>query len=110
MPTSNEFEAMGDYTWSSNGTSTPNVSGTGPIYSGQTKNNGVGTPFFPAAGYRTYSNGALDLMGEQGYYWAGSPSNTHGYYMLFNSSIVFLKFINHRAYGYPVRCVAEAED
>lgn len=63
--------------------------------------------FFPAAGYRFSSSGALNHVGSLGYYWSSSPSNSYyGHSLGFNSS--FWVWVNYnRASGFPVRPVAE---
>ena len=63
------------------------------------------TPF-PAAGYRNNSNGSLNNVGSNGYYWSASPNNANnGRNLNFNSSNWNWNN-NNRANGYSVRPVA----
>ena len=62
--------------------------------------------FFPAAGYRNYSTGAISNQGGNGYYWSGSaPSVSNGSNLNFNSTAVNTRNSNNRSYGFSVRCV-----
>ena len=63
--------------------------------------------FFPASGLRNYSNGSLGNVGGSGCYWTATPYSTnYGRYLYFYSSYTNWYNIN-RAYGFPVRAVAE---
>ena len=62
----------------------------------------------PASGNRNNSNGGLNIVGGNGYYWSASPgSATNGYYLYFYSTNVYPSYNGSRAYGFPVRCVRE---
>jgi len=63
--------------------------------------------FFPASGYRSISSGALSYVGSYGYCWSASPySGNYGRFLYFYSSSWY--WYNYsRAYGFPVRPVAE---
>ena len=62
--------------------------------------------FLPAAGLRL-SGGALDDVGDCGYYWSSSVSNAGlGRWWLFNSDGSSMHTLN-RTQGFSVRCVAE---
>jgi len=62
--------------------------------------------FFPASGFRYYSNGSLYYVGSYGYYWSASANFSNlGHYLYFSSSYWYWG-INYRAYGFPVRAVA----
>ncbi|NDV46678.1 hypothetical protein D0T49_06420, partial [Paludibacter sp. 221] len=65
------------------------------------------TLFLPAAGHRTHNTGEFYHIGTSGYYWSGSLSSTYSLLLHVNSSNVYPANINHRAYGFSVRCVAE---
>ncbi|MDR1226965.1 MAG: hypothetical protein LBK47_08735 [Prevotellaceae bacterium] len=68
--------------------------------------NMVGCVFFPAAGYRTYTNGALNSQGGQGNGWSSTQYNgTNGYFLYFNSTASGPAWSDSKAYGFPVRCV-----
>jgi|GEM_PF-1609207 hypothetical protein len=115
MPTSNEFEAAANYSvigstpWST--ITSNNADGTQAIGTGRKKETDESgtTPFFPAAGYRTYGNGQLYNVGYYGYYWSGSPNSISGYslYFLSGSSNVSPDYNRNRTFGFPVRCVKE---
>ena len=63
--------------------------------------------YFPAAGYRNYSSGALSGVGSYGYYWSATPGSTsNGRNLYFYSSNWNWTF-NGRANGFAVRPVAE---
>ena len=67
----------------------------------------VGALWFPASGCRTNSYGSLSGVGSYGYYWSASPnSGDFGHYLRFYSSYWYWD-ASHRAYGFPVRPVAE---
>ena len=64
--------------------------------------------FFPAAGYRNNSSGALNNVTTNGYYWAAVPNSaTNGRNLNFNSSNVNPLNNNNRANGNCVRPVQE---
>ena len=74
---------------------------------GRTWNKDAVSLFFPASGYRYYSNGSLDYVGSYGYYWSASPSNSYtGRYLYFTSDDWYWS-TNYRAYGFPVRVALE---
>lgn len=63
--------------------------------------------YFPAAGYRNYSSGALSIVGSNGSYWSATPDSTNnGRHLNFNSSN-WSWYDNGRATGFSVRPVAE---
>ena len=63
--------------------------------------------YFPAAGYRNFSSGALSIVGSCGYYWSATPySPVYGRYLYFDSSYWYWNS-NFRASGVSVRPVAE---
>ena len=63
--------------------------------------------FLPASGYRGSGSGTLDIVGSYGYYWSASPiSGNYGRNLHFYSSNWYWYGYN-RAYGFPVRAVAE---
>lgn len=60
----------------------------------------------PASGNRNNSNGGLNNVGSNGYYWSASPNSaTNGYNLNFNSTNVNPSNNNNRTNGFPVRCV-----
>lgn len=62
---------------------------------------------FPASGRRNYSNGSLGSVGSGGYYWSASADiSNYGHSLYFSSSS--WNWSNYgRAFGFPVRAVAE---
>ncbi|MBP3483099.1 MAG: fimbrillin family protein [Alistipes sp.] len=75
---------------------------------GTTKDPSGGTIFFPAAGYRNGSSGALGSVTTYGCYWAAVPNSaTSGRYLGFYSSSVYPLNGSNRANGYCVRPVQE---
>jgi len=63
--------------------------------------------FYPAAGCRYYSSGALVSVGSHGGCWSGSPDGSYGYTLNFFGSYVYPAHNYNRAYGFPVRCVQD---
>ncbi len=63
--------------------------------------------FYPAAGCRYASSGALYNVGSYGYYWSASPNGSNGSNLSFYSYHVYPSSIHNRAYGFAVRCVQE---
>ena len=62
--------------------------------------------YYPAAGSRNYTNGTINLVGSNGYYWASSNSDTYGCYLGFLSGAVDTRYSYNRSYGFSVRCVS----
>ncbi len=74
---------------------------------GRTYTNGT---FYPAAGYRYSTTGALSYVGKVGNYWSASVSSSieDSYLIHFKSSVLLdPSGINYRAPAYSVRCVRE---
>ena len=67
------------------------------------------TIFFPASGYRIYSNGSLDDVGKYGEYWSAVPYYTYiGCCLSFAFSVVNPQdYYNYRASGLAARPVSE---
>ena len=82
-----------------------NWSGSG-LATGQTW--AANSSFFPASGYRNYSNGKFYLVGSGGYAWLSTPNSaTYGYYLEFHSGAVYPNSAHYRSRGFPVRCISE---
>ena len=62
--------------------------------------------FFPAAGYRSRSTGALTNPGANGNYWSAAVTGTYAYYLYFYSGNIGPSNLSSRANGFSVRCVA----
>ena len=61
--------------------------------------------FFPASGYRGYSDGKLYYSGTNGYGWTSAPYNSGSAWGLsFYSGNAYMGY-NGRGGGFPVRCV-----
>jgi uncharacterized protein (TIGR02145 family) len=60
----------------------------------------------PAAGYRSSSNGALNLRGRYGYYWSSTENGATASSLTFGSSNANTSS-NSRTAGFSVRCVSE---
>ena len=102
VPTGNLYYYMGN-TGSSNssyGTWQSTPPGRTWIYGGA--NN-----FFPASGRRDGSTGSLSIVGSYGFYWSASAYNSNGGLDLGIYSGGWYWNNDNRAYGFPVRAVAE---
>lgn len=58
----------------------------------------------PAAGNRN-TNGSMNNVGSNGYYWSSTPNGSNGYNLNFNSGNINVNNNNNRNNGFPVRCV-----
>lgn len=66
------------------------------------------TTWYPASGYRGIDDGALYNVGNFGYYWSVTPSNSLACRLYFYSNgYVDPSNSYYRAYGFGVRCVQE---
>lgn len=109
MPTSQEFYEISSYTIVTPFTATvPTKDDGSHIFNMGYNKTGIGSPFFPAAGYRDYSGGPLTQVGTNGAYWSSSADGTNSYYLVFglNNSINLDPGVI-RQLGFTIRCVAE---
>lgn len=112
MPTAHEFEASLSNNYSRSGSwafvTSDNAAGLyqNPSAPGYRKND-VGTPFFPPSGRRDSANGLLDDVGNNGFYWSGSPKDIGMDYLYLASFNASVGYSNRRSYCFSVRCVAE---
>ena len=60
----------------------------------------------PLAGYRNLSNGTLNLVGSNGYYWSSTVSSPNARGLYFSSSNAYMGTSN-RAAGLSVRCIKD---
>jgi uncharacterized protein (TIGR02145 family) len=68
----------------------------------------IGSYVLPASGYRDYSDGSLENVGDFGSYWSGSAySSSLAYELYFGSSDASADGCGYRSYGFPVRCVLQ---
>ena len=103
VPNYKEWSGVRNVTLNSQ-TPVPNTTWTANGWSGMMFNNSL---FLPAAGYRSFSNGALLDRGTGGFYWnATLYSTTTAYSMNFLISATGMSNFS-RANGYSIRCVAE---
>ena len=68
---------------------------------------GSSSVYFPAGGYRSYSNGGTSGAGGNGYGWSGSSDTTALAYGLTVGSGTAYWYSTGRTYGFTVRCVRE---
>ena len=102
VPTGNLYYYMGNTGGSNSSYGTWQATPPGRIWIYNSPN-----VFFPASGLRSYSDGTLSNVGSYGYYWSASAnSSIYGRYLGFNSSY-WNWYYSSRAYGIPVRAVAE---
>ena len=100
MPTETELTSLGNApsTW------TTNWNGTG--VAGRIFGTTPNTLFLPAAGYRSGSDGGLNLVGTNGYYWSSTVYRTSARGLNFFSGNVGV-YDYALACGRSVRCVLE---
>ena len=113
MPASNAFTG---FTANGQNGGTMNVDGTSDW---QTYQNNFGHNFwtnssktatinFPASGYRGYTDGSLNNVGDIGYYWSAVPYDTYyGCYLYFSSGGVDPLNGSSRSFGFAARPVSE---
>ena len=110
MPTHDEFVELSDnciWTWTSK-TNSSNQSISGYVVTSKTNSNAI---FLPASG--SYTQSGLSVYNEHGYYWSSTLylNDGNGSYAcdlrFSEGGNVLTQYYNHRAYGYPVRPVAE---
>ncbi|WP_314286040.1 hypothetical protein, partial [Prevotella pallens] len=117
MPASNAFTGFTSNGQYQSGTANINANGTADsmdkflaayghnFYTNSSKN---ATIFFPASGFRNYSDGSWDGVGYYGYYWSAVPTYTKfGCYLDFSWSNVDPQGSNVRSYGFAARPVSE---
>jgi uncharacterized protein (TIGR02145 family) len=100
VPTETEQTALVN----SGSTWTSDYNGTG--VAGRIFGSGTNTVFFPAAGYRLNSTGALISAGTSGLYWSSTQGGAYAYSVYFDSGLAYVSAGN-RALGLSVRCVQE---
>ena len=59
----------------------------------------------PYAGYRGFTNGALDDTTTYGVYWSTTPNTSTARILSFGSSSVNPSNHDPRTYGFSVRCI-----
>ena len=66
------------------------------------------TTWYPASGFRYYSDGGLGNVGNGGDYWSASPIGYYALRLYFNGNgSVYPSYNRRRAYGCSVRCIQE---
>ncbi|WP_426478040.1 hypothetical protein ACP3T3_00735 [Chryseobacterium sp. CBSDS_008] len=63
--------------------------------------------FFPTAGNRNNTTGALNNRAYNGNYWSSTENSTNAYNLNFNSGAINPANNNNRTNGFSVRCIAE---
>jgi hypothetical protein len=87
-------------------TSTTNIAYSGMLFYNNSADSQASL-FLPAAGYRV-NNGTLSSTGSTGTYWISSaPTDTRAWSLFFSTAIHYAADIEHRQYGFSVRCVQE---
>ena len=117
MPASNAFTGFTSNGQFQSGAANINANGTADswdkfsaayghnFYTNGSKN---ATIFFPASGFRSYSDGSLLVVGYSGYYWSAVPYSTgSGCFLNFSWSIVSPQSNRGRSYGFAARPVSE---
>ena len=68
------------------------------------------TIWYPASGYRYYSDGGLNFVGYGGDCWSASPNSKEAFALSFSDDgYVYPSYSKYRAYGYSVRCLQESK-
>ena len=67
------------------------------------------TIWYPASGFRPYSDGLLDFVGYDGFYWSAAPVINHenAYMLAFYNDDSVYSLSASRASGHSVRCIQE---
>ena len=113
MPANNAFTG---FTADGQNGGTMNVDGTDDAqtysnnfgYNFWTNSSKTATIYFPASGYRLYSDGSLGGVGYDGCYWSAVPDDTgSGCLLYFHSGNVYPLLVSFRPYGYAARPVSE---
>ena len=116
MPANNAFTGFTTTGLNSTSQSEMNVDGTSDW---QTYQNNFGHNFwtnssktatinFPASGLRNFSDGSLNIVGSNGYFWSAVPNYaSDGCGLYFSSGIVYPLYDLTRTYGFAVRAVSE---
>jgi len=60
----------------------------------------------PLAGFRSNSNGSLNTVGSDGYYWSSTGNGANARFLDLNGSFAVMSTLN-RAYGFSVRCLKD---
>ena len=117
MPASNAFTGFTSNGQYQSGAANINANGTADswdkfsaAYGHNFYTNGskTATIFFPASGFRSYSDGSLGNVGYDGCYWSAVPGNTYGGCCLnFGWSFVYPQYNYYRSYGFAARPVSE---
>ena len=117
MPASNAFTGFTSNGQNQSGAANINANGTADswdkfsaAYGHNFYTNGskTATIFFPASGFRSYSDGSLGNVGYNGFYWSAVPGSTgSGCYLYFGWGYVSPQFSNYRSYGFAARPVSE---
>ena len=116
MPASNAFTGFTSNGQYQSGAANINADGTtdsqkfSAAYGHNFYTNGskTATIFFPASGFRNYSDGSLGSVGNYGYYWSAVPNNTFsGCNLIFSWSLVNPQSNYYRSYGFAARPVSE---
>jgi hypothetical protein len=77
-------------------------------WSANTSSGAFASPLrLPMAGYRSLSDGSLDLVGTDGFYWSGTVNLTNSLLLYFDSSFGDSYYTAGRAYGLSVRCLKD---
>ena len=108
LPASNAFTGFTTTGQNTSNSSEFNVEGSFDMgYTFKSKT-GTNTVFFPASGFRYYSDGSLSGVGSSGLYWSAVPYDTYyGCYLYFYSGSVDPLNYDIRSYGFAVRPVAD---
>jgi len=93
-----------DTTWTT--TSNWDETHKGMNFGSTDKTLGSGTIWYPAGGHRE-SNGSLNLVSNEGWYWSCSPSYNKVYFFdFYNNGKIYPNSEHSRVYGMSVRCVS----
>lgn len=109
VPTGNLYYFMGKDGSSDRSMTTWDTPNEGATWDNSVVSNSItgNALFFPASGYRTGGGGTLSFVGSLGYCWSASPySGYFVHYLSFSSGYWYWNSY-YRAFGSPVRAVAE---
>ena len=77
------------------------------VRNGRLYQQGAVKAWYPGEGYRIYSSGILNSVGNSGYSWGSGVSGNSSYHFSFSYDTIWPRYSGNRSSGLPVRCIQE---